>query len=57
MKVIIKKAFMPGKCETFEHIAEMNHTNYETKQQRSVTITVMDINNSFGEETIWSFET
>ena len=48
---------MPGKCETFDHIAEMNHINHERKQQRSVSITVMDLDNSFGEENIWSFET
>ena len=36
--------------ETFEHMAEMSHIiNHSRKQQRSVTITLIDLKNAFGE--------
>ena len=35
---------------TFEHIAEMSHImNHSRKQQQSVTITLIDLENVFGE--------
>ena len=41
---------MPGMSETFEHMAEMSHIiNHSRKQQRSVTITLIDRKNAFGE--------
>ena len=41
---------MPGMSATFEHKAEMRHIiNYSRKHQRSVTITLMDLENAFGE--------
>ena len=41
---------MPGMSGTFEHIAEMSHIiNHSGKQQRCVTITVIDLKNAFGE--------
>ena len=41
---------MPGMSGTFEHIAEMSHIiNHSRKQQRSVTITLIDLKNAFGE--------
>ena len=40
---------MPGTRGTFEHIAEMSHViNHSRKHQRSVTITLIDLENSFG---------
>ena len=42
--------FMPGTSGTFEHITEMSHIiNHSRKQQRSVTITLIDLKNAFGE--------
>ena len=41
---------MPGMSGTFEHIAEMSHImNHSRKQQQSVTITLIDLENVFGE--------
>ena len=41
---------MSGMSGTFEHIAEMSHIiNHSRKQQRSVTITLIDPKNAFGE--------
>ena len=41
---------MPGTSGTFEHTVEMTHIiNYSRKQQRSVTITLIDLKNVFGE--------
>ena len=41
---------MPGMSGTFEHIVEMIHIiNHSRKQQRSVTITLIDLKNAFGE--------
>ena len=41
---------MPGMSGTFEHKAEMSHiTKHLIKQQRSVTITLIDLENVFGE--------
>ena len=41
---------MPGMSGTFEHIVEMIHIiNHSRKQQRSVTITLIDLQNAFGE--------
>ena len=40
---------MPGMSGTFEHIAEISHIiNHLRKQQRSVTITLIDLKNAFG---------
>ena len=40
---------MPGMSGTFEHIAEMSHfINHSRKQQRSVTITLIDLKNASG---------
>ena len=45
-----QKGFMPGMTGTFEHIAEMCLIiNHSTKQQRSVTITLTDLENVFRE--------
>ena len=45
-----QKGFMPGMSGTFEHIAEISHIlNHSIKQQRSVTITLIDLKNAFGE--------
>ena len=45
-----QKGFMPGMSGTFEHIVEMIHIiNHSRKQQRSVTITLIDLQNAFGE--------
>ena len=45
-----QKGFMPGMSGTFEHIAEMSHIiNHSRKQQQSVTITLIDLKNAFGE--------
>ena len=41
---------MPGMSGTLEHIAEMSDIiNHSRKQQRSVTITLIDLKNAFGE--------
>ena len=41
---------MLGKSGTFEHIAEVSHiVNHSRKQQRSVTITIIDLKNAFEE--------
>ena len=41
---------MFGTSGTFEHIAEMSPIiNHSRKQQRSVTITLIDLKNVFGE--------
>ena len=45
-----QKGFMPGMSGAFEDIAEMSHIiNHSIKQQRSVTITLIDLKNVFGE--------
>ena len=45
-----EKCFIPGISGTFEHIAEMNQIiNHSRKQQRSVTVTLIDLKNAFGE--------
>ena len=45
-----QKGFMSGMSGTFEHIAEMSHIiNNSKKQQRSVAITLIDFENTFGE--------
>ena len=45
-----QNGFMPVMSGTFGHIAEMSHIiNHSRKHQRSVTITLIDINNAFGE--------
>ena len=43
-----RKGLMPGMSGTFEHKAEMSHINHSGKQQRSVTITLIDLKNDFG---------
>ena len=41
---------MRGMSGTFEHIAETSHIiNHSRKQQRSLTITLIDQKNAFGE--------
>ena len=40
---------MPGMSGTFKQIAEMSHINHSRKQQRSVIITLADLENVFGE--------
>ena len=41
---------MPGMSGTFEHMAEVSHIiNHSRKQQRSVTITLIDLKNIFRE--------
>ena len=45
-----QKDFLPGMSGTFEHIVEMSDIiNDSRKQQRSVTVTSMDLKNAFGE--------
>ena len=45
-----QEGFMPGMSGTFEHIAEMSRIiNHSRKQQRSVTITLIELKNAFGE--------
>ena len=45
-----QNGFVPVMSGTFGHIAEMSHIiNHSRKHQRSVTITLIDINNAFGE--------
>ena len=45
-----EEGFMLGMSGTFEHTAEMNHTiNHLRKKQWSVTITLIDLKNAFGE--------
>ena len=45
-----QKGFMSGMSGTLEHIAEMSDIiNHSRKQQRSVTITLIDLKNAFGE--------
>ena len=46
----IQKGFIPGLSGTFEHIASMSHIINQAKlKQRSVTITLIDLRNAFGE--------
>ena len=46
----IQKGFVPGLSGTFEHIAEMGHIiNQARINNRSVTITLIDLKNAFGE--------
>ena len=46
----IQKGFIPGISGTFEHIASMSHIINQAKlKQRSVTITLIDLRNAFGE--------
>ena len=40
---------MRGMSGTFEHIAEMSHIINHSRKQRSVTITLIDLKNDFGE--------
>ena len=41
---------MPGMSGTFEHMADVSHIiNHSRKQQRSVTITLIDLKNIFRE--------
>ena len=41
---------MPGMSGSCEHIAEKSHIiNHSRKQQQSVTITLIDLKNAFGE--------
>ena len=43
---------MPGMIGTFEHIAELSHIiNHSRKQQQSVTITLIDLENSLEKST------
>ena len=45
-----QKGFVPGMSGTFQNIAEMSHIiNHSRKHQRSVTITLIDLENAFGE--------
>ena len=45
-----QKGFIPAMSGTFEHIAEMSHIiSHSRKQQRSVTITLTDLKNTFRE--------
>ena len=44
-----QKGFMPGMSGSFEHKAEMSHIiNNSRKQQQSVTITLIALENDFG---------
>ena len=46
----IQKGFIPGMSGTFEHIAHLTHViNQARTKQRSVTITLIDLKNAFGE--------
>ena len=46
----IQKGFIPGLSGTFEHIASMSHIINQAKlKQWSVTITLIDLRNAFGE--------
>ena len=46
----IQKGFIPGMTGTFEHIAHLSHViNQARTKQRSVTITLIDLKNAFGE--------
>ena len=50
IEIHYQKGCMPAMSGTFEHIAEMTHIiNHSRKQQRSVTITLIDLKNAFGE--------
>ena len=45
-----QKDFMPGMSGILEHIVEMSYTiNHSRKQQRMVTITLIDLKNAFRE--------
>ena len=45
-----QKGFTPGMSGTFEHIAEMTHLiNHSRLKQKSLTITLIDLKNAFGE--------
>ena len=46
----IQKRLTPGFSGTFEHITNMSHIiNDARRRQRSVTITLIDLQNAFGE--------
>ena len=46
----IQKGFTPGLSGTYEHIANMSHIiNDARRKQHSVTITLIDLQNAFGE--------
>lgn len=46
----IQKGFIPGMSGTFEHIAGMSYViNEARRKQRSITITLIDLKNAFGE--------
>ena len=50
IEIHYQKGFMPGMSGTFEHIAQNeSHHDHSRKQQRSVTITLIDLENAFGE--------
>ena len=50
METSTQKGFTPGLSGTFEHIANMSHViNDARHRQRSVTITLIDLQNAFGE--------
>ena len=50
IETFIQKRFTPGLNGTFEHIANMSHIINDTRRrQRSVTITLIDLQNAFGE--------
>ena len=45
-----QKGFTPGLSGTFEHISEMEHIiNHSRSKQNSVTISLIDLRNAFGE--------
>ena len=46
----IQKGFVPGMSGTFEHISHLTHViNQARNKQKSVTITLIDLQNAFGE--------
>ena len=46
----VQKGFIPGLSGTFEHIAAMSHIISQARvKHRSLTITLLDLKNAFGE--------
>ena len=46
----IQKGFVPGMSGTYEHIANLSYLiNHARKKQKSLTITLTDLRNAFGE--------
>ena len=46
----IQKGFIPNLSGTWEHIAQLSHIiNHSRNKQRSITITLLDLRNAFGE--------